>query len=126
MRDASRPEATEVLYSATFTFAKGEYDDEFYRLDDAIAGLARELPGYMGEEAWENPEKGLISNVYYWNDLDALRTLMEHPLHREAKAQQARWLNGFQVVIAQVLAAYGDERIEHPLRGRIIGNRALK
>ena len=42
------------MYSATFTFAKGEYDDEFHQRDQAIAELAKSIPGYLGEEAWEN------------------------------------------------------------------------
>ena len=31
------------MYSATFTFAKGEYDDEFHRLDRAIAEVAKAI-----------------------------------------------------------------------------------
>ena len=53
------------MYSSTFIFAKKQYDDDFYRLDHAIAAAAKEIPGYLGEEAWENPETGLISNVCY-------------------------------------------------------------
>ena len=39
------------IYTATFTFAKREFDDEFHALDQAIAQLARSIPGYIGEEA---------------------------------------------------------------------------
>lgn len=53
------------MYSATFIFAKGDYDEEFHRLDAEIANAARAIPGYRGEEAWENPENGLICTVYY-------------------------------------------------------------
>jgi NADH:ubiquinone oxidoreductase subunit F (NADH-binding) len=53
------------MYSSTFIFAKGQYDDEFFRLDDAIAEAAKKIPGYLGEETWENQTTGLISNVYY-------------------------------------------------------------
>ena len=103
------------MYSATFTFAKGEYDNEFHRLDQTIAEIARTIPGYLGEEAWENSAAGLLSNVYYWETMDALRQLMEHPRHIEAKHRQAQWLNGYHVVIAQVLRSHGDGRISHPL-----------
>ena len=41
--------------------------------------------------------------MYYWQSLEALQTLMQHPAHLKAKAAQAQWLNGYQVVIAQVL-----------------------
>lgn len=105
------------MYTATFTFAPGEYDDEFHRLDQAIAEAARAIPGYLGEEAWENPANGLVSNVYYWQTLEALQQLMDHPVHREAKARQARWLKGYHVVVAQVLRSHGDGGIAHPLAG---------
>ena len=43
---------------------------------------------------------------------------MQHPTHLAAKARQQQWLNGYQVVIAEVLANYGDGGIAHPLAGR--------
>jgi heme-degrading monooxygenase HmoA len=103
------------MFTSTFTFAKGEYDAEFFALDERIARIARAIPGYRGEEAWENPGTGLISNVYYWDSMDALQQLMNHPSHREAKTAQARWLKGYQVVIAEVVRSYGDGGIAHPL-----------
>lgn len=99
------------MYSATFIFAKQEYDEEFHRLDQAIAEAAKSLPGYLGEETWENPATGLVSTVYYWESLAALQALIHHPQHLEAKAKQARWLAGYQVVIAQVIKVYGDGRL---------------
>ena len=99
------------MYSSTFIFAKGQYDDEFHRLDEQIAAMARAIPGYVGEESWENAATGLVSNVYYWESLEALQTLVRDPRHQEAKAQQGRWLAGYQVVIAQVLRTYGDAKL---------------
>lgn len=106
------------MYTSTFTFAKKEFDDEFHALDNAIAAAARSLPGYLGEEAWENPATGAISNVYYWETLDALAALLRHPDHIAAKQQQARWLNGYQVIVAEVIGCYGDGGLPHPLAGR--------
>lgn len=103
------------MYSSTFTFAKGEFDDEFHAIDNAIAQIAKSIPGYLGEESWENPSTGLISNVYYWETMDALQALMKHPAHIAAKHRQAQWLNGYQVVVAEVVSAYGDGGIPHPL-----------
>jgi heme-degrading monooxygenase HmoA len=97
-----------VIYSSTFIFAKRQFDDEFHRLDRQIAAAARNLPGYLGEEAWENASTGLVSNVYYWSSLDALRQLMSNPAHLQAKAAQANWLAGYRVVISKVMRAYGD------------------
>lgn len=103
------------MYTATFTFAKGQFDDEFHAVDNVIAQVARSIPGYLGEESWENHATGLISNVYYWKTMDALQELMKHPAHIAAKQRQALWLNGYQVVIAQVIRSYGDGGIPHPL-----------
>lgn len=100
------------MYSSTFIFAKKQYDEEFYRLDQAIAEAAKEIPGYLGEEAWENPTTGLISNVYYWETLEALQILVRHPRHLEAKAAQSTWLDGYQVVISHVIKAYGDAKLK--------------
>lgn len=103
------------MYSSTFIFATRQFDDAFHRLDQAIAAMAKTLPGYLGEESWENTATGLVSNVYYWDSLEALQALVKHPLHLEAKAAQARWLAGYQVIISQVLRTYGDARIGHLL-----------
>lgn len=103
------------MYTSTFTFAKGEYDEEFHALDKVIADTAKAIPGYLGEEAWESPSTGLISNVYYWDSMEALEALMKHPAHLDAKQRQAKWLNGYHIVIAQVVGSYGDGGISHPL-----------
>lgn len=96
------------MYSSTFIFKKKQFDDEFYELDQAIAEAAKSTPGYLGEESWENTDTGYISNIYYWESMEALRSLMENPKHIQAKASQDKWLNGYQVVISQVLKTYGD------------------
>jgi heme-degrading monooxygenase HmoA len=102
------------MYTSTFIFATRQLDERIYRLDETIATAAKGMPGYLGEEAWENPSTGLTSNVYYWASLDALQALMQHPAHLEAKAAQANWLNGYQVIIAEVLRTYGDAGFPHP------------
>ena len=102
------------MYSATFIFDKKQYNEEFYKLDNAIAEIAKQSTGYLGEEAWENIETGRISNVYYWETMEGLKELMENPKHLEAKAAQSKWLNGYQVVISQVVRAYGDGMFSHP------------
>lgn len=96
------------MYSSTFIFLKKQFDEEFFALDSAIAEAAKSIPGYLGEETWENPATGYVSNVYYWESLEALRELMQHPTHLQAKAAQEKWLNGYQVVISQVLKTYGN------------------
>jgi heme-degrading monooxygenase HmoA len=102
------------MYSSTFIFAKKQFDDEFHRLDQAIADVAKSIPGYLGEEAWENSSTGLVSNVYYWESLESLQALMQHPKHLEAKAAESKWLDGYQIVISQILRTYGDAKLCHP------------
>jgi len=75
------------MYTSTFTFAKREFDDAFHALDKVIAEVAKSIPGYLGEETWENPSNGLVSNVYYWETLESLQALMTHPAHIAAKQQ---------------------------------------
>jgi heme-degrading monooxygenase HmoA len=99
------------MYSSTFIFAKKQFDEKFHSLDQAIAEAAKEIPGYLGEETWENTNTGLVSNVYYWESLEALQSLIQHPKHLEAKAAQENWLDGYQVVISQVIKTYGDGKL---------------
>jgi len=103
------------VYSSTFIFATKQFDETFHRLDQEIAAAAKAIPGYLGEESWENPANGLVSNVYYWDSLEALQQLVQHPRHQEAKAAQGNWLAGYQVVISQVLRSYGDSSLGHLL-----------
>lgn len=97
------------MYSSTFIFATKQFDDEFHRLDHIIAEAAKAMPGYLGEETWENSSTGLTSNVYYWESLASLQALIQHPVHLEAKAAQSNWLNGYRVIISEVLRTYGDD-----------------
>lgn len=103
------------MYSSTFIFATKQFDETFHRLDQEIAAAAKSIPGYLGEETWENPADGLVSNVYYWESLEALQQLVQHPRHLEAKAAQGNWLAGYQVIISQVLRTYGDSTLDHLL-----------
>ena len=103
------------MYTATFVFAKKLFDEDFHTLDTTIAEAARALPGYLGEESWENTTTGLVSNVYYWKSLEDLQRLVQHPKHLEAKAGQSKWLAGYQIVIAEVVRVYGDSKLNHLL-----------
>lgn len=109
------------MYSSTFIFAKRQFDDEFHKLDNAIAEAAKEIPGYLGEDAWENPGTGLVSNVYYWDSLEALQALMHHPKHLKAKAAQENWLDGYQVIISHIIKTYGDAKLGALPTSKIFG-----
>lgn len=51
------------MYSSTFSFAKRLFDDEFHRLEAAIVSAAKAIPGYLRDEAWENPTTALVWQV---------------------------------------------------------------
>ncbi len=99
------------MFSSTFTFKAGQYDQHFHRLDQQIAEAARAIPGYLGEETWQSADAALIQNIYYWESEAALLQLINHPAHREAKAKQERWLDGYRVVIAKVIREHGDGKL---------------
>lgn len=100
-----------MSYSSTFIFEARERGDEFFRLDDEIAARARQIPGFLGEEHWVNPENGLHSEVYYWETLEALQQLIGMDTHGVAKRRAAEWLGRYRVVIAEVRATYGDREL---------------
>jgi len=86
-------------------------------VDGVIVQIARSTPGHLDAETWENPSNGLVSNVYYWQTLEALQALMTHPSPIAANQRQQQWLAGYQVVIAQVVGSCGDGGVPHPLAG---------
>ncbi len=101
------------MYSASFIWEPGTYDDEFHRLNDAIDEVAKSLPGYLGVDAWRSAD-GLRNNaIYYWDSLDTLRTFSTHPSHLEAKRKYANWYKGYHIVISEVLRSYGDSAFPH-------------
>jgi len=103
------------MYSATFIFREGNFNEAFFQLDQEIAAAAKNTMGYIGEESWVNNNTGLVSNVYYWETMEGLKELMNNPSHIIAKAKQGDWLKGYQVVISQVLRTYGDGLIDLPI-----------
>ncbi|MFC7766528.1 antibiotic biosynthesis monooxygenase family protein [Leucobacter soli] len=74
-------------FSSTFIFEVGELDHDFHRINDEVAERARSIPGFLGEEAWHDPETGLHAEVYYWESYEALRQLVDMDTHRIAKVR---------------------------------------
>ena len=50
-------------YSSTFIFETKNLTEEFDRIDSEIAQRARQIPGFLGEEAWHNEDTGLHAEV---------------------------------------------------------------
>lgn len=101
------------MFSASFIFEPGDYDDEFHALNAKIDEVAESLPGFLGTESWQSADGRRRNAVYYWESLDALRAFSRDPKHQEAKRQYSRWYNGYHVIIAEVQKTYGDGGIDH-------------
>lgn len=94
-----------------FIFRPGDYDDDFHRLDAQIDAFARSLPGFDHVETWHAAKDGLVNAVYYFADKESVATLARFPHHQEAKGQVRRWYDGYRIVVSEVTATYGDDRL---------------
>ncbi|MEM7502293.1 MAG: DUF4188 domain-containing protein [Pseudomonadota bacterium] len=101
------------MYSVSFIFKPGDYDDEFHRLNGLIDEAANAVAGYIDSESWYSDDRATVNAVYYWNDLESLKQFSRHPKHLEAKRQYARWYHAYHIVVAEVLRSYGDGNLEH-------------
>ena len=101
------------MFACSFIFTPGEYDDEFYRLDNSIQQYAESMPGYIGTDRWFSEDKLTKNVIYYFKDQDSVREFANFSDHKEAKAKYARWYKGYQVVISEVKASYGDGNYPH-------------
>ena len=101
------------MFSISFIFKPGTYDDEFHRLDDATQAVADGTEGFLGSETWWSDDRTVCNAIYYWANLKHLDDFAQAVTHKEAKASYDRWYDGYQVVVAEIRTAYGDGRLEH-------------
>jgi len=94
-----------------FIFEPGTYDDDFHRLDGEIDAYARSLPGFDHVETWQSADGTVLNAIYYFADRESLAQLSRYPAHREAQGQVARWYDGYRIVVSEVAATYGDDRL---------------
>ena len=94
-----------------FIFQPGIYDDDFHRLDQQIEEFARALPGFLRLEVWNAPQAGTVNAIYYFTDQESVAQLARFPAHLEAKGQVQRWYDGYRIIISEVTATYGDDRL---------------
>lgn len=100
-----------------FIFRPGAYDDDFHRLDGQIDAYARALPGFRATETWQSSDGTVVNATYYFDDMASVRELSRFPRHLEAKGQYHRWYDGYRIVVSEVTASYGDDRLPHITRG---------
>lgn len=101
------------MFSCFFIFKPGSYDDEFHRLDASIDDYAKSLEGYVGVDRWFSADGTVTNAMYYWRDWESVSRFAQFPDHLEAKEKYAQWYNGYQIVISEVKATYGDGRLPH-------------
>jgi heme-degrading monooxygenase HmoA len=99
-----------------FIFKPGTYDADFHHLDGLIDDFARSLPGFRATETWRSSDGTVTNATYYFDDMAAVRELSNFPKHLEAKGQNQRWYDGYQIVISEVTATYGDSRLPHVMQ----------
>ena len=100
------------MFAAQFIFKPGHYDEEFHRLDASIDAYALTLEGFLGVERWVSPDGETKNSIYYFEDMATITKFASFEDHREAKAKVQNWYNGYQVVISEIKATYGDGQIQ--------------
>src|SRR5689334_1120967 len=68
----------DTMYCATFTFAKGEYDDEFHQRDQAITDIAKSVASFQADDGSGNTAAEVTSTASYWETLETLHEPTEH------------------------------------------------
>lgn len=101
------------MIAAQFIFQPGTYDAEFHALDAKIEEAAAEMPGFLGTDKWYSKDGTRTNSVYYFESMADLTKLGRVTEHRDAKGKVSRWYDGFQVVVTEVIASYGDGNIPH-------------
>ncbi len=99
------------MYSASFIFQPGDYDEEFHRLNDAIDDVAHSFDSFKGVEKWSSDDRKKFNAIYYWDNLEDLKKFAKHPSHIEAKKKYKKWYDGFHIVVSEIIKSYGDGRL---------------
>lgn len=101
------------MFSASFIFQPGEYDDEFHALNKAIDDVAQANEGFRGSEKWSSADGKKFNAIYYWEDMESLQSFARHPSHIEAKRKYRKWYDGYHIVISEIIRSYGDNNLSH-------------
>lgn len=102
------------LFLSSFIFEKSQYDDAFFRPDALIESFTKNLPGFIGMESVADTMSGRTINNYYWRNREDMEKLMTNITHQQAKQQSQKWINGYQVIIAEIQGAHNNN-LPHPL-----------
>lgn len=95
------------MFCCAFIFSPGEYDDDFYRLDNAIDVYAKSLAGFSHVERWESADRKSVNSMYYFKDEEAIEKLANLKAHLTAKEQVDRWYLDYRIEIFELKKSYG-------------------
>jgi heme-degrading monooxygenase HmoA len=95
-----------------FIFKPGTYDEDFYNLDRQIDEYARALPGFVRVEMWFSADQTIKNASYTFETMADVQKLATYPQHLDAKRENARWYDGYRIIISEVTRTYGDGRLE--------------
>lgn len=100
------------MYCAQFIFKPGTYDEQFHKFDNEIEAFVLTIDGFRGAEHWLSLDGEIKNSMYYFDTMDAVKTLSKYPAHLEAKKLYKNWYDGYQIVVSEVLSIYGDNTIK--------------
>ena len=91
-----------------FSSRRSAHDDALYQATAArMLELARQQPGFLGEESTRGADGFGITVAYWASESDALRW-KGHAEHRIAQETgRARWYEHYEIRVATVTRAYG-------------------
>ena len=72
------------MFSISFIFKPGTYDDEFGRFDAATQAVTESTEGYLGSETWWSHTRTVCNAIYYWADLAHLADVAQATTRRAA------------------------------------------
>jgi heme-degrading monooxygenase HmoA len=98
----SRPQVP--YYAVIFTSVRTEVDDKYVDVNDQLVSLAKDLPGFIGEESARN-EFGV--SVSYWKDLDSIAEWKKNASHIFAQEKgKSDWYERYRVRVCLVERDY--------------------
>ena len=95
-------------YAVIFSSLRTDVDAGYAAMAEAMARMAAEQPGYLGQES---AREAVGLTVSYWRDLEAgsaWRNVVEHLAAQ--RLGRERWYDRYKVRIARVEREYGFDR----------------
>jgi heme-degrading monooxygenase HmoA len=94
-------------YVAVITVERGQSDDGYFEMADAMHQLAKAQPGFLGMEWVYDAAQRVGITSSYWTDPDAIVSWKQQADHLVAqRLGQQRWYRAYTVRVARVERDY--------------------